>query len=129
MIKKMFFTVFASLFLVLSFAVVPASSAPLDPTSQACDAIGAVSGAPGDCSDPVGPSVDDTIKLAINIFSFIVGIAAVIMVIVGGMKYVTSAGDSSNVQGAKNTILYAVIGLVVVALAQIIVRFVLDETT
>ena len=67
------------------------------------------------------------IPLAINIFSIIVGVVSVIMIIVGGLKYITSSGDSGNVTSAKNTILYAVIGLVVVALAQVIVRFVLSE--
>ena len=51
------------------------------------------------------------------------------MIMVGGFKYITSGGDSGNITGAKNTILYAVVGLVVVALAQIIVRFVLARTT
>ena len=49
------------------------------------------------------------------------------MIMVGGLKYMTSQGDSANVASAKNTILYAVIGLVVVALAQVIVKFVLDR--
>lgn len=72
-------------------------------------------------------TVDKIIKLVINIFSMVVGVVAVIMIIVGGLKYITSSGDSGNVTGAKNTILYAIIGLVVVALAQIIVRFVLNK--
>lgn len=63
----------------------------------------------------------------VNIFSIIVGIVAVIMIIIGGFKYITSGGDSGNVTSAKNTILYAVIGLVIVALAQFIVRFVLAK--
>lgn len=71
--------------------------------------------------------VNDIIRLVINIFSLIVGVISVIMIIIGGLKYITSGGDSGNVSGAKNTILYAVIGLVVVALAQVIVRFVLQK--
>ncbi|MES2971857.1 MAG: pilin [Patescibacteria group bacterium] len=73
--------------------------------------------------------VDSTIRLVINIFSLIVGVVAVIMIIVGGLKYITSGGDSGNITGAKNTILYAIIGLVVVALAQIVVKFVLQKAT
>lgn len=73
--------------------------------------------------------VNDTIRLVINIFSFIVGVVAVIMVIIGGFKYITSAGDSTNIASAKNTILYAIVGLIIVALAQVIVRFVLRQTT
>lgn len=72
-------------------------------------------------------SVSTLIRQVINIISVIVGIAAVIMIIVGGLRYITSGGDSSSVTSAKNTILYAIVGLVVVALAQIIVKFVVDR--
>ena len=73
--------------------------------------------------------VNNAVSLALNLFSAVVGIIAVVMIIVGGVKYITSGGDSGNVASAKNTILYAIIGLVVVALAQIIVRFVLARFT
>ncbi len=52
---------------------------------------------------------------------------SVFMLIFGGLKYITSGGESSGITGAKNTILYAIIGLVVVGLAQIIVQFVLNR--
>ncbi|HUS25861.1 MAG TPA: pilin [Nevskiaceae bacterium] len=67
------------------------------------------------------------ITFIVNIFSAIVGIVAVIMIIYGGFKYITSGGDSGNVSAAKNTIIFAVVGLIIVALAQFIVRFVLDK--
>jgi len=59
----------------------------------------------------------------------IVAVIAVIMIIIGGVRYITSGGDSGNVTNAKNTILYAIIGLVVVALAQILVKFVLNKVS
>lgn len=65
----------------------------------------------------------------VNIFSAIVGVIAVIMIIVGGLRYITSGGDSSKVGAAKNTLIYAIIGLIVVALAQIIVHFVFAKAT
>ncbi len=71
--------------------------------------------------------INGAIKTAINLFSLLVGFASVIMIIVGGLKYVTSSGDSNNINSAKNTILYAIIGLVIVGLAQVIVRFVLSK--
>ncbi len=71
--------------------------------------------------------VNTILTTVINIFSVVVGFVAVVMIIIGGLKYITSSGDSGNVTGAKNTILYAIIGLVVVALAQIIVHFVLQK--
>lgn len=83
-----------------------------------------------DCNtgDPEG-QVNTIITTVINIFSLVVGVVSVIMIIVGGLKYITSGGDSGNVSGAKNTILYAIVGLVVVALAQVVVRFVLTRVT
>lgn len=80
------------------------------------------------CStDDAGNTVNNIISTVINIFSIIVGVIAVIMIIIGGIKYITSGGDSNNISSAKTTIIYAIIGLVVVALAQIIVRFVLGR--
>lgn len=70
-----------------------------------------------------------TIKLVVNVISMIVGVVAVIMIIWGGMKYITSGGESNKITSAKNTIIYALIGLIIVALAQFIVRFVLSKTT
>jgi hypothetical protein len=69
------------------------------------------------------------VKTVVNILTVIVGIAAVVMIIVAGLRYITSGGKQESVTAAKNTILYAVVGLVIVALAQIIVRFVLTRTT
>ncbi len=66
---------------------------------------------------------------AINIFSLIVGIVAVIMIIFGGFKYITSAGNQEKVKSAKQTLVYALIGIIIVALAQIIVKFVLNQTS
>jgi hypothetical protein len=65
----------------------------------------------------------------VNVFSIIVGIAAVVMIIYGGFRYVTSGGDSGSVGNAKNTLIYAIVGLIIVALAQIIVHFVLSSTS
>lgn len=96
---------------------------------QGCLGDGSCATDPTNCAQGANASdrVNRIIRLVINIFSLIVGVIAVIMIIIGGLKYITSGGDSGNITGAKNTILYAIIGLVVVALAQIIVRFVLDK--
>lgn len=88
----------------------------------------------GDCQqDPKAGSGTDDISgimtLIVNIISIIVGFVSVVMIIWGGMKYVTSGGESGKITSAKNTIMYALIGLVVVGLAQFIVRFVLKQTT
>ncbi len=86
----------------------------------------------GSCDPDVassGESVQNLIKRIINTLSVIVGAICVIMIIIGGFRYVTSAGESNSVSGAKNTILYAIVGLIIVAFAQIIVQFVLQRTT
>lgn len=76
-----------------------------------------------------GGQIEDTIETVINIISILVGIAAVIMIIIAGFQYITSGGDSGKVSSAKNSIIYAIVGLVVVALAQSIVKFVLNRIT
>ncbi|MBR3131970.1 hypothetical protein IKG33_00950 [Candidatus Saccharibacteria bacterium] len=65
-------------------------------------------------------------KQVTNTILYIVGIIAVIMLIIGGIKYVLSGGDSKKVTDAKNTVLYAIIGLVIAFLAFAIVNFVIS---
>ena len=65
-------------------------------------------------------------KQVTNTILYIVGIVAVIMLIIGGIKYVISGGDSKKVTDAKNTVLYAIIGLVIAFLAFAIVNFVIS---
>ena len=74
-----------------------------------------------------GPSLNSIITNVVNIMSMIVGILAVIMIIYAGFRYVSSGGDSSGISGAKNTLIYAIVGLIVVAMAQFIVQFVLKK--
>ena len=64
-------------------------------------------------------------KQITNTILYIVGILAVIMLIIGGIRYVVSGGDSKKVTDAKNTILYAIIGLIICFLAFAIVNFVI----
>ena len=64
-----------------------------------------------------------------NTVLYVVGIVSVIMLIYGGLRYVTSGGDSKKVTDAKNTILYAIIGLIISILAFSIVNFVINAVT
>ncbi len=70
--------------------------------------------------------LSDNIKTIVNVLLFILGAIAVIMIIIGGIRYTTSNGDASGIKSAKDTILYAVVGLVVAILAYAIVNFVLS---
>ena len=64
-------------------------------------------------------------KQVTNTILYIVGIIAVIMLIIGGIRYVISGGDAKKVTDAKNTVLYAIIGLIIAFLAFAIVNFVI----
>ena len=72
-------------------------------------------------------TLSDTVQTIIKLAIGIIGLLAVIMIIVGGFQYTTSAGDTGKVTKAKNTILYGVIGLVIALLAYAIVFFVLKS--
>ncbi len=84
------------------------------------------------CAQPTGAaqnlfgdgSIFNTIT---NILLFLIGAVSVIMLIIGGVRYVVSGGDQGAVTSAKNTILYAVIGIVIAFLAFAAVRFVTDQ--
>lgn len=82
-----------------------------------------------DISETSGQDLGSTVKKILNILSTAIAIIAVIMIVVGGFRYVTSAGKQESVTAAKNTIIYAVVGLIIVAFTQAIVHFVLREAT
>ena len=65
------------------------------------------------------------IKRAINIMLFAVGVLSVVMLIFGGFRYVISGGKKESVTNAKNTILYAIVGLLVAVFAYAIINFIL----
>ena len=107
---------------VVGVAVSPVASAVY--IYQACK--------PGDtsvvCQAKNETGAEDLVKNIINILLTVASVVAVIMIIVGGIRYATSNGDSTQVSAAKNTIMYAVIGLVIAIFAYAIVNFVLFQT-
>lgn len=126
--KKLKLTLF-SLFALVGIAfsvpayVNAAPAPPVEPTDSIQGGLNAV-----DSSDPAKrKSLQERIRQVVNVILFVLGAIAVIMIIIGGIRYVVSAGDSSAITGAKNTILYAVIGLVVAILAFAIVNFVVNS--
>ena len=122
---KLSLIIFATL--NLSLLAVPVKTHALFEGSKGAACAGVdLSNNPTGC-DPKGSAntINQTIGTAINILSFAVGIIAIIMMIIGGVKFVLSGGDSSATTSARNTVLYAAIGLVIAVLAQVIVRFVL----
>ena len=105
-------------------------------TKSVCEGIGAVGGdsscgttkTAAECKNnpnAAGCEVNSAVVNIINLISWAAGIVAVIMVMLGGFWYITSNGDAAKATRGRTTIMYALIGLVIVALAQVIVRFVI----
>lgn len=125
----------SSLFITLPAVNVRAADADVDPFQTLCQADRAGSKL---CQDlkrtnseasasrgVLGPNGIAT-KI-VQIIVYFTGVISVIMVIIGAVKYTLSAGDSNATQSAKNTIMYALIGLVVALFSQVIVSFVLSK--
>lgn len=76
---------------------------------------------------PGGNTLWDDVSSIIKGVIAVLGLVCVIVIILGGVSYMTSTGDAGKVKKAKDTILYGVIGLVICVLAFAIVNFVLDN--
>lgn len=113
-----------------SFALTSPILVRADAAADACAGIKLVD-PNAKCDDATGGqnAFGSVLRTVINTFSIVVGAVSVIMIIIGGFRYIISAGDSSATKSAKDTILYAVIGLAVVLFAQVIVRFVISNAT
>lgn len=128
---KLFFVSILAMF-SLSPALMPVmASAATSADNLACGVKGDIAGTTGTCnaqdSVQADAKINGIIATAIRIFQVVVGLISVIFIIMGGLKYITSGGDATSVGSAKNTILYAIVGIIVVALAEIIVQFALNR--
>lgn len=123
--------------MIIAFALLLSGSTMLVPAvafadfkGDACEGVNTLNGSGGStCDAAASTKLDNAIEGFINILSVIVGFAAVIMIIIGGFKFITAGGDSGAVASARSTIIYALIGLVIVALAQVIVHYVIRKAT
>ena len=80
----------------------------------------------GSCTTGCDPnSLNNTIAAITNVILFVAGAASIIMIVIGGLRYVVSGGNPSAINDAKNTILYAIVGLVISVSAFAIVNYVL----
>lgn len=94
-------------------------------SEQLCN--GSSNSSDGNCdADTSQGQIESLVTTVITIFSWVVGVISVIMIIYGGFRYVTSGGGTG-IEDAKKIIMYAIIGLVVVAFAQVIVHFVIGS--
>jgi hypothetical protein len=74
-----------------------------------------------------GKGVTDAAHTFVSILSLVVGIIAIIIVVISGLRFITSGGDASKVSSAKTSLIYALIGVAVAALAQVLIHFVLYQ--
>jgi hypothetical protein len=121
--KKVSITIMLTALLAVSFLVLAPHSlaASCDPTSGLQGGVNCAGQANGFAQGSLSVNVNNVI----NVLLMAVGIISVIMIIIGGIRYALSGGDEGAVKSAKDTILYAVVGLVVAILAFAIVNFVL----
>lgn len=134
--KKITKNAFGAL-LIGSFVAMAAVVLPLAPSAYADCSEGAAGGASAgvNCAYSEGVPTElfgaegSVFTTIVNVLLFIIGAISVIMLIIGGVRYTLSGGDSGNVTAAKNTILYAIIGLVVAFLAYAIVNWVLGSVS
>jgi cytochrome bd-type quinol oxidase subunit 2 len=128
-LKRNLLLIAAMFMMATPLAITASASAAADISGNLCSGSNLdLNGDSSDCGNQ-GDTLNEKIATVINVISVIVGAIAVIMLIFGGFRYVTSGGKQESVASAKNTIMYAIIGLVIVALAQVIVKFVLDKST
>jgi tellurite resistance protein TehA-like permease len=123
MIQRFFISIFAlTALLAPVLYTAPAFADVADNKSSVCAGVEATGGT---CSnaDTNSKRVTSLVSTLINVLSWIVGVAAFIVVILGGLFYVLSAGDPQKATKARQAIIYALVGLVIVALAQTIIRF------
>jgi hypothetical protein len=129
--KRIIISLVVSFMTLSVVSALPAATVLADAVSgsQGSACAGASLGGTDVCGGNSGTSIGSLISTVINILSVIVGAVAVIMIIIGGLKYITSGGESSKTASAKNTIIYALVGLVIAALAQVLIHFVLTKAT
>jgi len=126
MIRRFKYALLALMMVITtSLAVVPAV-ASANFAGDACGGVNQVDSSQG-CGSGSNKKLTNVLQLAVNILSFVVGFVAIIMIIISGFKYITSSGDSNNIASAKTTLIYAIVGLVIAALAQVIVRFTISH--
>lgn len=127
--KRIFVPVIVSIFCFVTVGaslVRPVYAQAETSSTQACETLKEIN-PDGKACAAGDSSVNKVIRVALNLLSVVAGVVAVIMVIIAGLKYITSQGDSNQISSSKKTLIYAIVGLVVVAFAQIIVKFVVHK--
>lgn len=114
----------------LAAAPTPAYASAFNSTNAKNQACSGISGSEksGNCAAP-GRSITSIIRTVLNLLSALIGVVAVVMIMLSGFKFITAAGDAGKVASARSTMIYAIVGLVIVAFAQFITQFVMRQVT
>lgn len=120
-------TLSIAIFTAFCFVVVPATAVFADSAENEVCAGVSTGSSSSNCSSTSGPSVSDIFATVINIFSAIIGVVAVIMMIYGGFQMAIGGDDPGKIKTGRTIIMYALVGLGVVAFAQAFVQFVLHR--
>lgn len=119
MIKKALLSITSGILLLSVFVL----SSPVYADLPQCDTANANTAICQTDQSLIGGILQDVI----NVMLYLAGAIAVIMIVVGGIRYITSDGDPGAASKAKNTIIYALVGLVVAVMSYAIVNFVIDR--
>ena len=128
--KRILLSILVCLSLVSPVVVAGGTAGAVDIFQNACSGNGATTTACKSVSDQGQNGPNPIIKIigaAIQVLSFIIGVAAIISLVVGGIRLMTAGGDSNSIASARSTIVTALIGVAVAALAQVIVLFVIRQ--
>lgn len=137
-LRKLFSKTALSFVISASILLAPVSASALSLSSAvyfgsagsqaSCDALATLNSNES-CGSNSSTSVESLIGTIINILSIIIGIISVVMIMVSGLRFMTSGGDANKVAAARQSLIYALIGLAVAALAQALVHFALNTAT
>ena len=97
------------------------------PGDVVCDQLNTQSQGTVKCDGSSESSVSKIIEQVVNLLTFIIGTAAVVIIVVAGLMYVVSGGNPQNTARAKDAIIYAVVGLIVTVMARLVVNFVISR--
>ncbi len=131
--RKTLASLLAAALVFVPLLTVAGSVSAVDLLQPACDQAKVTSPntEPGICednkTDDAGNPITGLLKVVVNMLSFAGGVIAVIMIIVAALRFTTSGGDSSSIAAARRSLIFAIVGLVIVAVAQFVVPFVITR--
>jgi Type IV secretion system pilin len=120
------FGIFGTAFVTMpatAMSPVPQPGFVADFKSDACNGLNDIGS--GGCGKKSNSTISHLMTVLLNLLSLLAGFIAVVMIIISGIRFMTANGDASGIASARTALIYALVGIVVVAMSQAIVHFVL----